>query len=1493
MKKQDEHIFLGMQRDVAASKQKGEFLWDAYNVRFTAREDDTMYAVTNERGPQEVQFSNPVIDELGNIIGNISVAANVTLAVEIVSTQLPSPYYILNADDFIEFGKPFTIMLTVERGFFTHDTSVKTIIFQNFVDRINEIPFLDTGNTLEDIAGITIIFGEDAVIDLTADSYIIPGATNIIKGKYLGHCVLGNFLTLFTLERNITNIYRIEYKNNFYLNCIFAGNLNNDAEHPIETLGVYENPSIQKIYWVDGKNQPRVINISKFYSVNEPDTYASTDFDFIPELTLGETVTIQKENTSAGIFPACTLQYAFTYYNKYGQESNIVWTSQMLYTSFPDRAGNPAESIGNAFKINITGLDQKFEYLRIYSIKRTSWNGTLEVKRVKDIEIWRRTGDNKFHLKDCSYTDDNTEGEVVDPNLILYIGGEELIASTLIAKDNTLFLGNVKMNRRGIPQNIKNTLRQDCVLNQDSRVIELPNFKRANTFTYSSTLAAKELDSEILADARSFKYNEVYRFGIQLQHKSGKWSEPIFLKDATITSHPFTNIQRHYDYNYDPYFRLTLPAVYTNIDLTSSEFKDYKKVRGIIVSPSILNRRIIAQGIVCPTVYNKVDRRHNTPHSQSSWYIRPIIPGFEDTDIEANIEAGTFVQFKHNMSLYTEGRRSAEIQGVQSKYSNIPSTTADLPDDIRDVFFVDYNTVTFHSPDIEFDKDITNLDPATLKFRIAGRTEFDGCAWDIDIKTSSPTFYPTGKGFVKKSYSVFDYQEKNAGRTLAAGLFYEDYMVDDSNSEGKYLPWDQETHPLLWMVYPWHRSGSLNNDGIRPANGGNRSAVLKTKRISNIHVSHYNVWSLEINNFLSTSPINFFDSDEMSLTKINVSSGAFNYYGNVDTLINHSESYSTVFASGMFSTADSTPVKSSVDPVFNETYNLFKLFKEKDEETKQVHAKIKAVLPSDLEGNWKSVTGDYNSAIAITKEPVIMKYRSTPHAVFSLEGSASIESGTYGSKKYNTEVTTKPYLWLGEIVRTNADGSLYTPDFGGTDPDALLANEWLPAGEAVTINTKGTTQVKFWWGDTWYQKYDCLKTYNYTTEDENQIVEIASFMVESRINLDGRYDRNRGQVSNINMSPTNFNLMNDVYSQPNNVFTYKILDEDFYKINEFSNSITWSLTKTNGSETDIWTKLNFDNNLDLDGNKGEVTSLQIVNDNLLCFQERGISSIMFNSRVQIPTSDGVPIEISNNMKVDGYKYLNDVIGCTNKWTIVKMADGIYFIDSLSNALYSISSQGLNNISDNKGFGVWFDDNVKQEPWTLNNYTMKSFYDNNHNDLYIVNEDSCLVYSAALGNFTSFMSYENLPAMFNIGSDFFAVKETTDGNLRLYKMFAGQYNNFFDELKPFYITYISNDNPAIDKIFTNVQYRADSYLGNTLQHNSTFNYIRSWNEYQDTGQVPINAKKKFRVWRADIPRDEIHHRDRIRNTWTYITLGRSTNLRGTNMILHDVSTVYYI
>jgi len=72
--------------------------------------------------------------------------------------------------------------------------------------------------------------------------------------------------------------------------------------HPIETIPFYENEDIQKVYWTDGKNQPRFINITAVSP-----TYTKDSFDFIQSMSLDEGVTITKNTNSTGVFPIGTV----------------------------------------------------------------------------------------------------------------------------------------------------------------------------------------------------------------------------------------------------------------------------------------------------------------------------------------------------------------------------------------------------------------------------------------------------------------------------------------------------------------------------------------------------------------------------------------------------------------------------------------------------------------------------------------------------------------------------------------------------------------------------------------------------------------------------------------------------------------------------------------------------------------------------------------------------------------------------------------------------------------------------------------------------------------------------------------------------------------------------------------------------------------------------------------------------------------------------------
>lgn len=479
---------------------------------------------------------------------------------------------------------------------------------------------------------------------------------------------------------------------------------------------------------------------------------------------------------------------------------------------------------------------------------------------------------------------------------------------------------------------------------------------------------------------------------------------------------------------------------------------------------------------------------------------------------------------------------------------------------------------------------------------------------------------------------------------------------------------------------------------------------------------------------------------------------------------------------------------------------------------------------------------------------------------------------------------------------------LYRPNvenrFGGTTESAYSNNIWHPAGNTVNFhdvngNTKSAITVEYTEGDTFFQRYDCLKTYPWSSEEKNQIVDITSFMCETRINIDGRYDRNRGNKSNLTATPENFNLLNPVYSQKNNFFTYNYTSKDLSSIDRFPNTVTWTSEKVNGSIVDSWTNVNLASTLDMDGDKGEVVSLNTINNEVFCFQEQGLANIIFNPRVQIPVSDGVPVEIGNSYKVQGKRYISNIIGCSNKWSICQTPAGIYFIDNLTNGILTFDGQSIDSLSDKLGFRQFINTNNSLDRWNPVDFkNFRAFYDKTNDDIYFINDKHCLTYSELLGQFTSFMSYERTPVMFNYKDKLYAVNKN-----RVWEVNGGDYNMFFGEFKPYYVTIVANQDEPIDKIFNTVEYRADVKRDGVLMPNETFTQLDVWNEYQH-GTLELNnkighpssLKRKFRIWRANIPRDN-GTRNRIRNTWAYVKL--QMNKENTDsMELHDINVGFF-
>lgn len=494
----------------------------------------------------------------------------------------------------------------------------------------------------------------------------------------------------------------------------------------------------------------------------------------------------------------------------------------------------------------------------------------------------------------------------------------------------------------------------------------------------------------------------------------------------------------------------------------------------------------------------------------------------------------------------------------------------------------------------------------------------------------------------------------------------------------------------------------------------------------------------------------------------------------------------------------------------------------------------------------------------------------------------------------------KPLLYNSSYVL----GELYreVPNkFGGDSEEALSLNNWTPCSDVIYLNdvTDNTLNIRTNQGDTYFQRYDNLKTYPFADGCVNNIVDITSFCCETRINIDGRYDRQRNLQSHLHIKPTNFNLFNKVYSQKNNFFNQPYIDSDEFTTTSFPNQVTWSKTKTLGEEIDTWTNINLANILDLDGDKGDLQKLLKFNNNIYAIQDRGVSAINFNPRVQINTSDGVPIEISNGGKVDGKIYLSEKYGTTNKWSVVETPSGFYFVDGTNQEILACNGKEFSSLTMTNKMYSWLKDKDTSSVWSpVNTKAIRALYDSKNKDIYFTNDSEALSFSELSSTFTSRYSYDNVGWLFNFNNDTYQVYSKYINN-SIWKLHGGDdYGYFFDEDKQnpveYSIEYVVNDNFPYDKMFDTVELLTnDIFPADRTGNMYPFDTLQTQNEYQESISYSSSMKKKFRIWRWPIGRNSknsIPSRDRIRNTWIKLKLAGN---RHDKIQLYNTSVIYYV
>lgn len=574
-------------------------------------------------------------------------------------------------------------------------------------------------------------------------------------------------------------------------------------------------------------------------------------------------------------------------------------------------------------------------------------------------------------------------------------------------------------------------------------------------------------------------------------------------------------------------------------------------------------------------------------------------------------------------------------------------------------------------------------------------------------------------------------------------------------------------------------------------------------------------------------------------------------------------------------------------------------------------------------------------------------------------GSALGHSTTYGIAR-----TDKKKL-LVYYVRPN------TNQYGGNTYSArsrnsyILCSHFRPIDESVISITDN---FKVFGGDVFSQIYDNqkgIKNWNQTLADGSTRTDYTGgsacaaplfktsitffFPCYSTHNTGLRH----GSYVNHNLEDDNGSAAsafetheyNTVYSIENNIKKYFPKPTEFVIVSEYDNRIYYSEVKINGETTDSWGQFLVNNFYDVDGIYGPINALEILNENMICFQERAISRLLINYVSQQVDAASNEIVTGIGSVLRKHIYITTDFGTRHQHSIVKTPRAIYFIDVLTKNMYSISQDGAVSISEVKGLTSWFYKNMKNLILTRDNpiYVDEDdaragiigAYHRRYNEVLFTIHDNysipieegqfltiviakTICFNELTNTFTSFYSFA--PYLYVYDSRFLA-----SFNAELYQLNTidipqefwihdhnSEYGKFYGTYHDSMIKILVNEQANIHKIFdnlhlqtevatiSNLDIQTDTGSGITPVH-ETFNKLRVTNDYQDTGNITLtlnnNIVRRHRYWKTYVPNDTTNSsyssfKPRIRDFYAAMEF-KFTNNNNKRFICHDILTEYRI
>jgi hypothetical protein len=439
----------------------------------------------------------------------------------------------------------------------------------------------------------------------------------------------------------------------FSLDVILSAKLNLRTNQPIDALGYREAENIGKLYWVDGVNQARFIN------VDEPDSRV----DFLLAAGVNGSITAERDPIPASI--EAVTRYAFQTYNINGQASKLSAATKPINLS-PDN--------GSA-KVTITGLGSAVhDNIRVYRVKYVEYNTVPTLDLIWDSGIPGGTLEfidtGELFISSVSIED------------LLNLGGDLVIPHTLVAKFQHLFFGNLEVDPYEIPADFDTraygfaTGSPDILLadingvttNYNNLFTNVPQGIDAinpvpdvRAFWQNGVNRGAEganiklriipvYSAEFTTGIRIYKMGEIYRFGVTYKDTYGRWSYASWVCDLKI-----------------PY----ISGQYCNVEVTFNNLPaGANSAKLLVVERTEANKSIVMQGVAQPLMVSTLDgnRRATTNFSN----IRGLVPN------AAIVPFDIAVPYRDRLDYQNNGTNDTDIELEQSTLASITS-----PESIR------------------------------------------------------------------------------------------------------------------------------------------------------------------------------------------------------------------------------------------------------------------------------------------------------------------------------------------------------------------------------------------------------------------------------------------------------------------------------------------------------------------------------------------------------------------------------------------------------------------------------------------------------------------------------------------------------------------------------------------------------------------------------------------------------------------------------------------